>query len=141
MQFSKSVALAILTFNSFLITGSAEAGETRLKRPTVLFGSAQKHHQDAEPAAVVNTDSGVLQGNADVESLFPTRSAAPVFQGMAVQRDSLGNRPLTGKLSAQELALLSKRELIVFIDKSFSMNERDCPHVPGEIPVVDRSAG
>lgn len=137
--------LAALTL-TLLLNPSGNAGETRLKRPTVLYGSAQKKgaHQGGTEASGVNDNQGILEGSQSVNNLFPTvkqEQPPPTLMPLQAAKDNNIERPLTGKLSADEVRILASRELIVFVDKSYSMNTRDCPDVIGGIPVNDRSAG
>ncbi|MCA9801136.1 MAG: hypothetical protein KC777_04080 [Cyanobacteria bacterium HKST-UBA02] len=111
---NRILALCLLLLGFTTINQVAEAGETRLKRPTVLYGAAERIDQ-------------VQLMNASVDSLFPEAKTPPP--------------PLSGSLVKTGFEQLANRDLVVFVDKSFSMNTRDCPHTAGEIPVNDRSPG
>jgi len=119
----KAAALGLLLLGSTTIDQVAEAGETRLKRPTVLYGAAQRISEVEGETA--DDGRGKLL-NASVDSLFPEAKRPP---------------PLSGALVKTGFEQLANRDLVVFVDKSFSMNTRDCPHTAGEIPVNDRSPG
>lgn len=119
---------------------------TRLKRPTVLYGSAQ-HKKTVSGATTVNpiqNSTGLLNGQGQMDkinSLFPTSAVKTPPIPLTVRKENTIQRPLTGKLNTQELNILSERELIVLVDKSYSMKTRDCPPVIGAILVKDRAPG
>ena len=147
MKFIKRAVplLALLATSISITTDSIMAQETRLRRPTVLYGSAKMHGKASSKTTVnPNVSEGdsdsVIKGSADVNTLFPTVEK-PNLMPLSAQKDNNINRPLTGKLNQQELSILAKRDLIVFVDKSYSMNTRDCPPVIGGVPVRDRSPG
>lgn len=129
----------LLALTSAQAISQVDAKDTRLKRPTVLYGTANKQGQ-----YTVNVDpksQDTLKGSSEINSMFPSVQKAPVLTPQVPIKDLLKNRPLTGRLSTNELKLLSTRELIVFVDKSYSMNTRDCPPVRNAVPVRDRSPG
>lgn len=130
--------MALLSLTIAQIKLPATASETRLKRPTILYGSANKK-------STVNTVSpnqqGLLNGSGEVNSLFPAIDNTPTLTPLSATKGNQINRPLTGTLSANELKILTTRDLIVFVDKSYSMNTRDCPPIANAIQVRDRSPG
>lgn len=121
----KAAAFSLLLLGATTFNQVAEAGETRLRRPTVLYGAAQRI--DEVEGETVDEGRGRLL-NASVDSLFPEAKRPPA-------------PPLSGTLVETGFEPLARRDLVVFVDKSFSMNTRDCPHTAGEIPVNDRSPG
>ena len=140
----QAVALGAMLLASHVPFQEAKADEgTRLKRPTVLYGSAQ-HRKSISGATKEAKDPGLLKGQGsmgEINTLFPTSAVKTPPIPLSARKENSIQRPLTGNLSNLELNILSERELIVLVDKSYSMKTRDCPPVIGAILVKDRAPG
>lgn len=117
------------------------SSETRLKRPTLLYGTAKKHGVHASTTRIDRSNNNLIKQTGKVDSLFPTVKQQTTLVPLHAQKGNTVSRPLTGNLSKYELQVLAKRDITILVDKSYSMNTRDCPPVAGAIPVQNRNPG
>ena len=112
-----------------------------MKRPTYLYGSAEKEGKHSASTRIERANTEVINQDGSVETLFPAVKKEINLVPLSAQKENTVARPLTGKLSQYELGVLKTHDVTILIDKSYSMNTRDCPQVLGAIRVNNRNPG